>query len=172
MSTSTASLEHPLLAAAREVGRVLDEVAGSEPMWLSTADKQALLVELTTSLNKLAGLRARTLATAGDVAAETGSRDPAAWLAVQTRTSRREAVRAERIGAGLARWTNVAQGVGDGSVTWEQAEVLVRALDALPDALGPEQVAAAEVHLVAQAAEFGPRELRILGRRVLEVIAP
>jgi len=172
MSTSAASFEHPLVAAAREVGGVLDEVAGSDPMWLSTADKQALLVEVTTSMNKLAGLRARTLASAGDVAAETGSRDPAAWLAVETRTSRREAAQAERLGAALDRWTEVAEGLGDGAVTFEQAEVLVRALDALPESLDPALVAKAEQYLVAQAAEFGPPELRRLGRRALEVIAP
>ncbi len=72
MTTSPAPYEPPLLAAAREVGRVLDETAGSDPMFLSPGEKHALLVELTRSLGRLAGLRARTLATSDDLAAETG----------------------------------------------------------------------------------------------------
>jgi hypothetical protein len=50
--------------------------------------------------------------------------------------------------------------------------VVVRALEDLPDEVSPEVAAQAESHLVAQAAHFGPRQLRILGRRVLAVVAP
>ena len=53
-----------------------------------------------------------------------------------------------------------------------QARVMVEALDALPKDLGDDQCAKAEAHLVEQAADFGPRELRRLGRGLLEVIAP
>jgi len=57
-------------------------------------------------------------------------------------------------------------------VTWEQAGVLVAALDALPQGLEPELVVKAEAHLVAEAGQFGPRRLARLGRKVLEVVAP
>ena len=51
--------------------------------------------------------------------------------------------------------------------------MITRALDELPaDKLPVEVLAAAEAHLVAQAADFGPRELRILGRRILDIVAP
>ena len=51
--------------------------------------------------------------------------------------------------------------------------MITRALDELPsDKLPVEVLAAAEAHLVAQAGEFGPRELRILGRRILDIVAP
>jgi hypothetical protein len=50
--------------------------------------------------------------------------------------------------------------------------VIVGALDALPSDLDTSLRRRAEAHLVEQAADFGPRELRILGQRVLEVIAP
>ena len=172
MTTSPAPYEHPLLAAAREVGRVLDEAAGSNPTFLSPGEKHALLVELTWSLGRLAGLRARTLATSDDLAAETGSRDAAAWLAVETRTSRREAMRDSRLGTSLGRWPQVAAAVAAGAVTWEQADVVMGALEALPASLERELVTRAEAHLVDEASRFGPRELRVLGRRVLEVVAP
>lgn len=170
--SSRAPFEHPLLAAARVIGEALDAVAGSEPLYLSSADKQELLVELSRSSSRLAGLRARALAVGDDVAVETGSRSAAAWLAVECRFSLREAVRAERVGAGLGRWSRVAAAVADGRVGWEQAEVLVRSLDDLPAGLDPELVSRAEEHLVGEAATFGPRELRVVGRRVLEVVAP
>ena len=53
-----------------------------------------------------------------------------------------------------------------------QARVIVEALDALPDDLGDDLVVKAEAYLVEQAAVFGPRELRHLGRGVLEHLAP
>ena len=54
-----------------------------------------------------------------------------------------------------------------------QAHVITHALDELPtDKVPAEVLAAAEAHLVAQAAHFGPRELRVLGRRILDIVAP
>ncbi len=59
-----------------------------------------------------------------------------------------------------------------GEVSLEQARVIVLALDALPADLDPETVVLAEETLVAHAADHDPRGLRVLGRRVLEVIDP
>ena len=173
MTTSQLPLEHPLLAAARAIGEVLDGVAGVDPLYLSTGEKRGLMAELTRSMSRLAAMRAGVLAVADDVAAEEGVRSAGVWLAAQTRTSRREAAHDERVGEALARrWGQVAEAAGEGRVTWEQAEVLVRSLDALPDDLDRELVTKAEAHLVAEAGQFGPRELARLGRRVLEVVAP
>ncbi|MEZ5095968.1 MAG: DUF222 domain-containing protein [Nocardioides sp.] len=57
-----------------------------------------------------------------------------------------------------------------------QARVIARALDDLPEDL-PEEVPAdvvalAESTLVGHCAEFGPRQLARLGRRILDVVAP
>jgi hypothetical protein len=62
--------------------------------------------------------------------------------------------------------------VSAGQVNVEQARVIVRALDELPSDLDPELALKAEAHLVAEAAFFDPKRLRILGRKVLEVVAP
>jgi hypothetical protein len=53
-----------------------------------------------------------------------------------------------------------------------QARAIARALDDLPADLDPELLAKAEAHLVAEAAHFDPKRLRVLGRKVLEVVAP
>ena len=51
--------------------------------------------------------------------------------------------------------------------------MIAQALDALPaDEVPVEVLDLAEAHLVEAAAHFGPRELRLLGRRVLDVVAP
>lgn len=50
--------------------------------------------------------------------------------------------------------------------------MIVRALEALPDDLDRELLVKAETHLVAEAGHFRPPELRRLGRKVLEVVAP
>ena len=60
----------------------------------------------------------------------------------------------------------------DGSVTLAQAHVIHRAVDALPASVDADTVSRAEAHLVAQAAEFGPKELGRIGRRILDVVAP
>ena len=50
--------------------------------------------------------------------------------------------------------------------------MITRAVDDLPEDLDPELVAHAEAHLIAEAAEYDAKTLKILGRRLLEVIAP
>jgi Domain of unknown function (DUF222) len=50
--------------------------------------------------------------------------------------------------------------------------VIVQALDQLPSDLDPELVERAEQHLVAEARHHDATRLRILGRRLIEVVAP
>jgi Domain of unknown function (DUF222) len=59
-----------------------------------------------------------------------------------------------------------------GAVGVEQARVIAQALDDLPRHLDPAILRRAEEHLTGLAADFPPRLLRRLGRRVLEVVAP
>ena len=63
-----------------------------------------------------------------------------------------------------------------GRVNLAQGRAIVASLERLPRtgqfAVSPEQRAAAEAHLVELAAEHDAKALRILGRRVFEVIAP
>jgi hypothetical protein len=54
----------------------------------------------------------------------------------------------------------------------EQAEVILRAVDDLPDGLDPDLVAEAEEHLIGQAADFDAKALKHLGQHLLAVIDP
>jgi hypothetical protein len=59
-------------------------------------------------------------------------------------------------------------------VSTDQARVIVGALEALraEDLVSVEVLASAEEHLVELAASYGPRELRLLARHLLTVVAP
>ena len=89
---------------------------------------------------------------------------------VTPREHRRELALAEALDR---RWTAVRTALGEGGLNVAQAVVIARALDDLPlDRIEPEVLAKAEAHLVAEAQHHGPRELRLLGRKILEVVAP
>jgi hypothetical protein len=165
--------QHPVLACAAGIAGLLDEVAGVDPGFMRTGEKESALRELTRLGARLDGLRLRVLASAGDVAAEHAARDVAAWLGAEVGVDRAVARREQRLAAALElRWPGVRAGLEAGDVSVAQAEVIVAALEALPVQAGAEVRGLAEAHLVARAGDFGPRELRVLGRRVLEVVAP
>jgi hypothetical protein len=164
---------HPVLTAVAAIDAALKDVADVDPTFMRTAEKQAALLRLSELSSRVDELRLRVLASAGDVAEQTGARDAAAWLSHEARldrpATRREARLAEAVDR---RWTAVGAAVREGTVNLDQVAVIVRALDDLPDEVDRDVRRKAEARLVELAGEFGPRQLRILGRRVLDVIAP
>lgn len=164
---------HPVVACAARIADDLSAIADVPVELMGAEEKAAALVAVSATAGRLEALRLRLLAASDDVAAEAGARDAGAWLAHETRGDRREQQRDLRLGAALAeRWHRLASGLATGSVNLAQARVLVHALEQLPGDVPAEVVAMAEEQLVEYAAEFGPSELRVLGRRILDVVAP
>jgi hypothetical protein len=165
--------QHPVLAAVVAVTGALDGVAESNPSFMATDQKATTLVEIARAKAQLAELELRVLAVAEDVAASSAARDVAAWLHHHTH-QRPEALRADlRLASALDRtYGQVAAAMRTGDCNPAQAQVIVAALDDLPSDLEPEIKAKAEETLVAYALEFDPTQLRRLGRRILDVIAP
>jgi hypothetical protein len=162
-----------VVTAAAAVEDALKDVADLDPTFRPTSDKKAALLALDRASGQLEELRLRVLAAAEDVAVEDGARDPAAWLAHHVRGDRGQARRDLRLARALdTRWHAVARALREADASRAQAEVIVAALEALPDDLDPELLVQAEQRLVAEASRFGPRHLRILGRRILDVVAP
>ena len=155
------------------VERGLDDLAAIDPGHRTTAEKQQFLLRVARAKARLVAEELRVLAASDDVAEVTGDRSTATWLAHQTReahgTVRRHAALASALDS---RWTQTAEALGAGDVNLAQARVVVEALEALPKDLGDDLLVKAEAYLVEQAAELGPRELRNLGRGVLEHLAP
>jgi len=164
---------HPILRASREIGAALKDVADIDPTFMSTSDKAVALEILSSEINQLEALRLRVMANGQDVADRDAVRTLAGWLQTRTRTEHGPNVRSLRLAQALdRRWHQTATGLAHGRVNVAQAEVIVRALEELPDDVPAETVARAEEHLVGEAAHFGPRALATLGRKVLEVVAP
>jgi hypothetical protein len=162
-----------VVAAAAAVEAALKDVADLDPAFMPTSDKKAGLLALDRASGQLEELRLRVMAAAEDVAVDEGARDPAAWLAHRARSDRGQARRDLRFARALdTRWHAVARALREAEANRAQAEVIVQALEALPDDLDPEMLTQAEQRLVGEAGRFGPRQLRILGRRILDVVAP
>ena len=166
-------MNHPVLSAIAAIDAALDEVAGVDPVYMTVEEKKTALVASAKVRARAEALELRLLAAADDVAEATGARSTATWVADQTRqahgTVRRDAALATALDQ---RWTQTADAFAAGDLNMAQARVIAEALAALPKDLGDDLLVKAETLLVAEAAEFGPRELKIFGSRVLEYLAP
>jgi hypothetical protein len=164
---------HPVLHCADEINRALKDAADVAVEFMSPGQQREALLAISAAGSRLEHVRLRLIAAAGAAAEDDGSRDVASWLTHRTRSDRAANVRSQRLAQSLDRaWPRVRQGLAEAAVNPDQAAVIVRALDLLPVDVGADVLERAEAHLVDAAAHFGPRELRILGRRVLDVVAP
>ncbi len=155
------------------VERGLDDLASIDPTYRTTGEHKELLVGLSRLIARAEAERLRVLAASDDIAVETGDRSTATWLANTTRqahgTVRRDAALARALDE---RCTQTATAFAAGTLNLAQAREIVDALDALPKDLGDDLRVKAEAHLVEQGAEHGPRDLKVLGAKILDVIAP
>ncbi|MET8518805.1 DUF222 domain-containing protein [Nocardioides sp. NPDC004968] len=165
--------QHPVLGAVVAITAALDGVAAANPSFMATDQKAATLLEIARAKAQLAELELRVLAAAHDVAAESAARDVAAWLHHHTH-QRPENLRADlRLAHALDRtYHQVAAAMRAGDCNPAQATVIVDALEDLPTDLDPEIRVKAEEALVGYATQFDPTQLRRLGRRILDLIAP
>ena len=149
----------------------LDEVS---LLGLDQAATAASLVEIAVAEARLGELKHRVLAHASQVRVEeaTGAATTATWLARATRTTVRSSRRAVHLAAALETYQRLRAGYAAGRVNTEQAEVIARALDAVPVDIPATVKAAAEQRLVDLAAHHDACDLRVLGDRVLNVVAP
>ena len=155
------------------VERGLDELAAISPEFRTTGERQEFLLRVARAKSRLVAEELRVLAASDDIAETTGERSTASWLATQTRDNPGAVRRQAALASALAsRWTQTAEGLVAGEVNVARARVIVEVLDELPTDLGDDLRVKAEAYLVEQAEAFGPRELRHLGRGVLEHLAP
>ncbi|WP_110207996.1 HNH endonuclease signature motif containing protein [Nocardioides daejeonensis] len=167
------TMMHPIGTAAGELRATLKGVSDANPTFLTTEEKAEVLHELSSARAQLDELLLRVMAAAGDLAASSGARDIASWMSHHTHQHPDDLRVDGRLAEGLdRRWPFLAAGMREGNVNRAQAQVIARALEAIPARLGNEVTEMAERHLVDQATRFGPRQLAKLGRKILHVIAP
>ena len=165
---------HRVASALAGVRAELAEVA-RVPLWsMDAAEATDAIGQVLAAEAQLAELKARLLTQAQtlDLAGRAGATSTATWVAHHTRTTRPAAHRDVRLATGLQAHDATRNALAAGRLRVEQAEVILRAIAELPDHLDAEQVVRAEAHLIEQAAVFDARSLRVLGRRILEVIDP
>ena len=120
-------------------------------------------------------LRLRLIAAAdvADVAASDGATSTAAWLAYGDRVDHAAAAADVALAKLLDRCCEATRAaLGAGRINPPQAQVITRAVDDLPASIGDSDRLRAETHLVSEATNFAPRQLRNLGRWIVEVIDP
>ncbi len=164
---------HHVQECEQAIAAALDKVDEVEFLYLSPTEKVDSLLALEGLEARLTATKLRLLAAAGDVAEVSGARDIGTWFQQAARVDRGPARRAMTLAKALElRWSALGAAFRAGAVSAAQADTIARALDDLPDAVGSDIVALAERVLVEHAATYAPRELRALGRRILDVIAP
>src|SRR5688572_23320043 len=124
---------HPIIECASDISSALKAGRSVEPTFMSTAEKEGALVALAEARSQLDALTARVLAASDDVGEAHGLRDAAAWLAVETRATQREARRDLALGRALEAHPAVASALSSGALRTEQARVVAEAVEALPD---------------------------------------
>uniref|UniRef100_UPI003515EC39 DUF222 domain-containing protein n=1 Tax=Nocardioides sp. TaxID=35761 RepID=UPI003515EC39 len=158
---------HPVITCAHTLQTALGEVREVQPVYMSVEDKKTALIELTKVEAAVAELKARVLAASGDVADDTGARDPGAWLAHATRTERRITASQYRLAQALERLPRLAAAMSSGLVNEGQARVIIETVDNLPDRLGTQVKLDAEASLIHFAADHAPADLKRLGVHIL-----
>ncbi|QGG42336.1 HNH endonuclease signature motif containing protein [Aeromicrobium yanjiei] len=152
-----------------------DDLAALEPWTLTGSEVKQVslaLVRARTSmdaaLSRLAGC-----AEGMGLPKEEGATSTTTWLANSTGISKGEAaklVAMARVSTSDTETTRKAWASGD--LSTDQAGVIMKAIDALPDWCGDQERADAEAHLIALAGQYSLDDLRRLANRVLEVIDP
>jgi len=174
MSVLQHSEPHRVTALARRLREDLTNVVEA-PLWSMTpAGAGDALVLLTEARSQLDALMMRVLSHANAVGtgSEVGATSATNWWAHATRTTRAEAHRVARLAAALEDHEPVATALAAGELRIDQARVIVDAVDDLPDDAEPWVQAEATGFLLEKAVEHDAKALRVLGRRVLEVVDP
>jgi hypothetical protein len=163
---------HPIIACASDVSAAVKGVAGVEPTFMTTSEKEAALVALTEARSRLEALTLRVLAASDDIAEAHGLRDAAAWLAVETRTTHRTARRDLALARSLSGHPLVADALMSGALRTEQARAVVDAVDALPARVESATRDLARHTMLSLAVEHDAKDLTQIGKRILDVLAP
>jgi hypothetical protein len=155
---------------------VLTELGELSLCGLDPQDVTRVLDTATRAAGRLAAATCRVVREADRrrIADDTGARNTPVWWAHRTRITRAEAARtmslAKRLDSDLH--APVATALASGRVHADQGGVIVASVDALPKRVTDDLRAQARDHLLDAASDFDARALRILGKRILDVIAP
>ncbi|MER6974548.1 DUF222 domain-containing protein [Nocardioides sp. NPDC000445] len=161
-------------AALAAIETALQELLSSDPAYWRTGQKKDLLERLEKLQAQQAALKLRVLATAGDIAEETGAKDASAWMRTDLLVDKGVARSQVKLATSVAKYDLVATGLAEGVVSQDKARVITQALDKIETnpIASSEDLVLAEKLLVDYATRLTANELRIIGRRILREIDP
>ena len=136
-----------------------------------------LLLEAEFAQRAVSSAQARWLAVLAEIeqrqaSVHVESLPTSSWLAAGTSHSARAARHDVRVATGLGRTPQLADALAAGSLSREQAEAILAGVERLPDDLDAAERVAVIERLVSYGGDFGPSELRRLGNRAVESVAP
>ncbi|MEU4450303.1 DUF222 domain-containing protein [Nocardioides sp. NPDC023903] len=152
----------------------LEKLLTRDPAYWRTGQKKERLVGLERIQAKQTALKLRVLASAGDIAEETGAKDASAWMRAELLIDKGVARSQIKLAASVAKYEHVAAGLAEGVVSLDKARVIVKALDKIEadPVASVEDLVLAEKLLVDYATRMTANELRIVGKRILAEIDP
>ena len=169
---------HAVVRFTGSLHAALDRLTDTPTWSMTTAEQRDALVGLAAAQARLEELRLRVLVAADRDGAgpEVGATSIPAWVAAQTRSTRPAAFADLHLAAALDDGFDATrQALAAGRVNTAQARVIVAAVTTLTDDyddLPPGTHARAEAHLLEAAAHLDATGLRVLGKRLFEVVCP
>jgi hypothetical protein len=161
-------------AALKAIETAVQELLATDPAYWRTGQKKDLLERLERLQAQQAALKLRVLASADDIAEETGAKDASAWMRAELLVDKAAARSQIKLAAGVAKYDLVAAGLAEGVVSQVKARVITKALDKIvaDPVASAEDLVLAEKLLVDYATHLTANELRIVGKRILAEVDP
>ncbi|MEU4450548.1 DUF222 domain-containing protein [Nocardioides sp. NPDC023903] len=161
-------------AALTAIEIALQELLATDPAYWRTGQKKEFLERVEKLQAQQAALKLRVLASAGDIAEETGAKDASGWMRTELLVDKAVARSQIKLATGVAKYGLVAAGLAEGVVSQDKARAITQALDAIENdpTASAEDLVLAEKLLVDHATRLTANELKIVGRRILAEIDP
>ena len=172
--TAIATPRHRVSVATAHLHDELDTVLDASVWSMDPAETAETLTALERAAARISELQARVAAHADQIhlGHDVGASSAANWLAHQTKATRASTHATVRLGRSLEDHPATRAALAAGEVLAEQATVVTRLVDRLPNHVSHELRQQAEAHLLAQARHHDARALNQLGKHLYEVIAP
>ncbi|WP_081790267.1 HNH endonuclease signature motif containing protein [Nocardioides sp. URHA0032] len=162
--TAMATPRHRVSVTVAQMRDLAGSVTDASVWSMDAAETTTTLIALTRLKAQVAELEARVAEHADDEQVD-------AW-AHRTRQTKPAVLGQVKLGQALVTRGQVRDALAAGDLVVEQARVIVTALDQLPGDLDTALVDRAERHLIAAGREHTAPTLRILGKRLMDVVAP
>ncbi|HEY1117624.1 MAG TPA: DUF222 domain-containing protein [Acidimicrobiales bacterium] len=172
--TAIATPRHRVSVATAHVHDELDAVLDASVWSMDATETAQTLVSLERARSRIVELEARVAAHADDlhVGSDVGASSAANWLAHQTQATRADAHATVRLGHALEEHRLTRDALAAGEVLAEQARVVLRWVDRLPEDVDAAAREQGEAHLLGLARHHDAKELNRLGKHLYEVVAP